>query len=218
MRFTRLQRLNLGGGLLALLAFMLTSPALAGDVNGRAYGASVNVLSETLAETPEATLDAEKGVTTAELASVSVPTVLTTGALEVGTAGVVAENAATAESQATVQSVNILGGVITADLVVAMASSASNGETAESNGDGSTFVNLRVNGVAMDETVDPNTRISIPGVGEVTLNEQASSGDGVTASGMEVKMIHVQLRDALTGASEGDIVVGSASSTVSFER
>lgn len=215
----RLQKLKLGGaGLIALVALTLTTPASASEVSGGAYGASVNALGASLADTPEATLDPARGVTTAELASVSVPGVLTTGTLQTSSSGVVAENASTAESRAVVQSVSILEGVIKADLVVAMASSASNGTTAESYDDGSTFVNLSVNGTPISGPVEPNTRITIPGVGVVTLNEQSSSGDGVIGSGLQVQMIHLRLTDPLTGLDEGDIVVASASSTVSFDR
>ncbi len=212
-----MQRLSVNVGAGLLLALTLTTPAQAVDVSGEAYGASVSTATASLAKTPYAALDPAQGVTTAELANVSVPGVLTSGTLETSTSGVVAENAATAQSRATVQSVDILGGVIKADLVVGIASSASNGVTAESNGDGSTFVNLSVNGTTITNTVAPNTRINIPG-GVVTLNEQSPSGDGVNTSGLQVKMIHVQLKDALTGLTTGDIVVAGASSTASFSR
>jgi hypothetical protein len=45
------------------------------------------------------------------------------------------------------------------------------------------------------------------------LNEQVRSGDGVSTSGLRVNMIHVYLKNLL-GGSAGEIVVGSAKSSV----
>lgn len=119
------------------------------------------------------------------------------------------------ESSATLEEVSLLDGVITAEVVVAISASAIHGTTADSNTDGSTFTGLVVNGVSIDSGVAPNTRIELPGIGAVVLNEESRSGDGVDSSGIAVNMIHVVLQDPLTGAKTGDIVVGSASSSVS---
>ncbi len=61
-----------------------------------------------------------------------------------------------------------------------------------------------------------NTRVELPGVGYVVLNEQISSGDGVRSTGLTVNMIHVYLVDPLTGAPGGEIVVAAATSTASL--
>jgi hypothetical protein len=81
---------------------------------------------------------------------------------------------------------------------------------------GSTLADLVVNGVQLtsgDETVSPNTRVALPGVGYVVLNEQVPSGDGVRASGLTVNLVHVVLQNSLTGAQSGEIILGSASSS-----
>jgi len=145
-------------------------------------------------------------------------TVTVTGALEsqtltVITTGAIGGRKASAQSSATVEKVNILNGLVQADLVVAMSSSTANGSMATSNAHGSTLVNLTVNGVFMrDVTPDANTVIDIPGVGTVKLNEQISGGDGVHSTELTVNMIHV----VLTGAVAGDIIVASAHSDVNF--
>src|SRR3989475_7878553 len=55
------------------------------------------------------------------------------------------------------------------------------------------LADLVVNGVQVttfgDATVAPNTRITLPGVGYVVLNEQLPTGDGVHASGLTVNQI-----------------------------
>src|SRR5436309_2712874 len=88
-----------------------------------------------------------------------------------------------------------------------------------------------VNGVTMtsgDGAIAPNTRVNLPGVGYVVLNEQQPTGDGVRASGLTVNLIHVVLQ-SLTGGgctllgclpgvltTTGEIILGSASSTAAM--
>jgi len=119
-----------------------------------------------------------------------------------------------AESNSTLENVSLLSGLITADGVMALASSALSNGAASSNAEGSLLDNLVVNGASISSDVAPNTQIDLPGVGYVVLNEQIPSGDGVTSSGLTVNMIHVVLLNALTGAQTGEIIVGSASSSV----
>ena len=112
-----------------------------------------------------------------------------------------------AVSSATLGSVSILGGVITAEGVVAMASST----PGQSDAAGSGFANLVVNGVGMSAPA-PNTLVALPGAGYAVLNEQIP-----TAGGMTVNMIRVVLQQpTLLGGTQtvGSITVGSASSSV----
>src|SRR5438128_5588952 len=64
-----------------------------------------------------------------------------------------------AESNTTLENVNLLGGLITADGVTALASSALANGAAVSDAEGSELVNLVVNGVSMGSDVAPNTRV-----------------------------------------------------------
>lgn len=126
--------------------------------------------------------------------------------------------AISAESHATLETVNLLNGLITADGVVAVASSAIGATTVNSDAEGSQLANVVVNGVAAAAEPAPNTRMDIPGVGYVVLNEQIPSGDGVTSTGITVNMIHVYLQSVgLLGtvATTGEIIAGSATSFVS---
>jgi hypothetical protein len=111
-----------------------------------------------------------------------------------------------AVSSVTLGTVNILNGLITADGVVAMATTT----IGNVNADGSSLANLVVNGVQVDDPA-PNTRMSLPGVGYVVLNEQLP-----TSGGMTVNMIHVVLQQTVLGITRttGNIIVGSASSGV----
>jgi len=111
-----------------------------------------------------------------------------------------------AVSSATLGAVNILNGLITADGVVAIATSTIGNVDAE----GSSLANLVVNGVQVDDPA-PNTRMDLDGVGYVVFNEQIRTSTGIT-----VNMIHVVLQQNVLGVTQttGHIRVGSASSSV----
>jgi hypothetical protein len=216
-----------GASVAAVLVLLYSLVLMPGDttvaqssnsVGGQAYGAFVQTRIGSLAQSPLATLDPAAGIADASAASLVVTGVVAAQSLDSITTGVVGENAASAQSSSALQSVNILNGLITADAVAGLASSASNGIAATSNGAGSQFVNLLVNGAAIGDSPEPNRQIALPGVGTVTLNEQTLRGDGRTASGLTVNMIHVTLNDALTGAKTGEIIVGSARSDAVFIR
>lgn len=208
---------------LGLAVGLTAGLAVAGNaqsVSGRAYGAYVNTPTASLEQSPLAVLPyvAPSGgdMATASADALSAGGALSSEFLNSTTSGAIGTTVATAQSTATVADISILSGLITAQEVIAVAASGRDGTSAWSNSTGSTFENLVVNGVAVttgDAAVAPNTRISLPGVGYVVLNEQIRSGDGVTTSGITVNMIHVVLTDPL-GAKTGEVIVGSATSSV----
>lgn len=198
-----------------------TLPAQAGNsVSGEAFGASasVNVAGVVpngvvVPRTPDVILPPDGGMAENQVLSISVPSTLSSQTLTVMTTGTIGANTASAQSSATVERVDVLNGLVTARLVVAMSSSTANGSTATSNAEGSTLVGLTLNGMTLgDITPPPNTRIDIPGVGSVILNEQIQAGDGVHSTALTVNMIHVVLNETLNG----DIIVASAHSDVNF--
>jgi hypothetical protein len=211
-------------GIAIVLSLSASSQAQStGSVAGNAYGASVKTLAGSLDPASSVTLNPIDGINDAELAGVSVAGTLTTKTLSSVTTGVVGENAASAQSYATAQDVSILNGVITAKVIVAMASSSSNGVQAVSNAAGTTLVDLVVNGVAMGVVAPaPNTQIGVPGFGTLILNEQTGSGNGTTSTGLDVTALHLVLTttDPLTGATTkaGDIVVATAEGSATFVR
>ncbi|HEY3219867.1 MAG TPA: choice-of-anchor P family protein [Gemmatimonadales bacterium] len=126
-----------------------------------------------------------------------------------------------AVSSATLGTVSLLNGLISADGVVAVATSTLDATGAASDAEGSSLANLFVNGTAISDPA-PNTRMDLPGVGYVLLNERNVTGDGVTSSGITVNMIHVVLQQPVIGLlgqvigyqTVGNIIVGSATSGV----
>ena len=99
-------------------------------------------------------------------------------------------SALTVQSSADVQNVNVLTGLITADEVDAVASSMATGASATSTNN-STFTNLIVLGVPITGTPTPNTKITLPGLGYVILNEQTGPKNGTNKTHIEVTAIDV---------------------------
>jgi len=206
-------------------------------VSGEAYGASVNVtgdITATVSKTPRVNLASKGGMASQQAASISIQNVLSSDTLTVITSGAIGPTVASAQSSATVEHVEILPGrtvsvtdpllgttttillppLVEASLVVAISSSTGDGNASRSNAEGSTILDLKINGdpYSFPEGIPANTSVLVPGVGEVILNEQVSDGDEKTTSSLTVNMIHVTLNGSLTG----DIVVASAQSGVTF--
>jgi hypothetical protein len=202
-----------------LLLGFVAVPALAWlpTVSGEAYGVSVNVAgvngtSVTVPKTPDVVLPPGGGTEQNQIASITIPGTLASQTLAVTTTGSINGTNASAQSSAAVEHLNILNGLVTADSVVAVASSTGNGTTASSSAAGSTLLGLTVGGVVFGNVTPlPNTVIPLPGVGNVILNEQSTGGDGVSTTSLTVNMIHVVLSGSL---GSGDIVVSSAHSDV----
>jgi len=179
-------------------------------VSGQALGAAVRTPVTNL-RSGQVTLPSGGGFVSADVDALSALEVRV-DALTTMTSGAMDALASTAQSTAHLENVNVLNGLITAQTVIAATSSWVSGAVGR-NAEGSSFTNLVVNGMPFgsgDYLPAPNTRVDLPGVGYAVLNEQIPSG----ASGITVNMIHVVLRDALTGITTGEIIVASASSSV----
>ena len=199
--------LLLGAGLLPAVT------ARAQTVGGTGFGALVNA-GGLAQQSSVAVLPSTGGYALGDDLAFGVPNVVASQWLTSVTTGAVDVTRSTSQTSSSVEAVNVLNGLIRADIVTAMASSYRTATGAFSDADGSGFAGLVVNGVAFTGDPAPNTRIALPGVGFAVLNEQIPSGDGVTSSGITVNLIHVVLQDALTGAQTGEIIVGSAASRV----
>ena len=197
-----------------LVALTLLAGAVqAQSVTGKAFGSSTNVAG-VVSQSPVATLPSAGGMATGQADAFSVAGLVSASQLNAVTTGAVDNKKTGAQSVSDLANVSAAGGAITADAVTAVSTSYVNTTTGGgSEADGSGFTNLVVNGVAFTTDVAPNTRVNLPGVGYVVLNEQIASGDGVNSFGMTVNMIHVVMQN-LFGQTTGEVIVGSASSSV----
>ena len=187
----------------------------------QAYGISVSTPTVSQ-KSPFAVQPVGEAMATDQGQSVSVPGFVTAQDLfTIVTGDADPVDGSNAVSSATLGAVQLLNGLITADGVVAIASSTVGDNAVGSNAEGSSLGNLVVGGVEVSDPA-PNTRMDLPGVGYVLLNEQRPTGDGVTTSGLTVNMIHVVLQQPILGLlgqvigykTVGNIIVGSATSSV----
>jgi hypothetical protein len=86
-------------------------------------------------------------------------------------------NKATVRNASEVTGLDAFDGLITADAVRAVANVSANRSAINSSPNGSTFVNLVINGTAIPADVDPNTRVKLPGIGYVLLKSVERSGN-----------------------------------------
>jgi hypothetical protein len=205
-----------GSGLLGMAAAPQST-----SVMGEAYGVYATTLTGSQAKAPLATVPVAGGMGDAEALSVGLSGVVQAEDLLAIATGAGDTHDASAEASSVAGRINILSGLITAEALVAQASSAIHGTTVNSNAAGSHFVGLLVNGVALPATPAPNTQVALPGVGRVILNEQVFGGDGVNSMAITVNMIHVLLETTVTNllgvtttVKQGEIIVGSAASSV----
>ena len=204
-----LSRTALVAGALAILG---AAPVAAQTTTARGVAAVVHTagVSQQLAS---AMLPTYGGVSSASLDAAGVPGMLNASALNTITTGMLDTRTTTAQTTSGLGAVEVLNGLIRAEQVLAVASSYVNDRGAASDATGSTLLGLVVAGQSFGSTPAPNTRIALPGVGHVVLNEQNTTGNGSTTSGITVNMIHVVLTSPL-GTKTGEIIVGTASSSV----
>src|SRR5438552_10167066 len=182
------------------------SAQLQGTARAVAFGVAVRTATVNQT-TPSAVLPADGSLAQDQATDVLVASFVTAHDAFATATGADDGTQSDAVSSATLGVVNILNGLITANGVVAMASST----ISNSNAEGSSLANLVVNGVQVSDPA-PNTRMDLPGVGYVVFNEQIPTGDGVTSSGITVNMIRVVLQQVGLGGAQttGNIIVGSA--------
>ena len=121
-----------------------------------------------------------------------------------------------AQAQANITSINLLGGLISAQAITAVSTT-----TVDNNGNfqtstaGSNFSNLIVLGRVYNGTVPANTRINLPLLGYVVLNEQIANVTSYSST-MTVNMVHVYVTVGnLLGLQLGtQVIVSNASSTI----
>ena len=147
------------------------------------------------------------------VANVDAPGLLSISAGSTSAVSTTTGRTTVAMTSASVGKVSLLGGLITADAITAVAKESRTGSISSPSSSGSSFGNLYVAGIAIANNVAPNTIVSLPGVGFVVLNEQpAAVANSVQVNGIHVK---VTLSNALGLEVGADIFVAHADATAS---
>lgn len=168
--------------------------------SGEAVALRANALGISLNVSDTGPLPASGGNLSTSVASVNVAGLASADVLKSTTSG----SGTTSQSQSSVASLNLLGGLITADAVKSNTSATCSNGTASVTGS-SELLGL----VAAGQPVlvsNPNVAISLPGGISLIVNEQTSSSGGNTGS-ITVNAVHVK------GPSI-DIVVASTQSGI----
>lgn len=124
------------------------------------------------------------------LQSINAPPVLRSGTIENIADGSFAGSTHTGRVSSSVESLNLLGGVITAGLVEAVGTVTREDGAYAVSDEGTGFVNLKVLGIPIENNPPPNTQLGLVGFGHVILNEQ-SSNTGANTAYIKIDMIHV---------------------------
>ncbi len=187
------------------------------DLGASAYGTTVFVGNEIISGK---TALSSVGCTAAagvsrnnSIASVSLPLVLGTGAITSNASTIDTGGTATAD----VAQISLLAGLVTATELKAVSTTTHDGTGFHTSAAGSTFTNLLVAGIPVGDNPAPNTVLSLPLFGNVTLNEQTSTVNSNSAQ-FTVNMIHIRITVAnVLGLQVGtEIIVGDATSSVSI--
>ena len=119
--------------------------------------------------------------------------------------------------------------VVGADVIQSNSTSDANGSGAASNDAGTTFTNVTINGTpVLPINLQPNTTITLPGIGFVVLNEQTCDDgskathtcSGATHSGLTVRAIHVVVEQnalGISGLPGAEVIVSEAHSDATFQ-
>jgi hypothetical protein len=112
----------------------------------------------------------------------NVPGVLETGVNVNDVYGSVDSARSVATARSRIKYVDLLNGVLTADVIRGVATATADGAGMRTSFNGSRFVNLRILGQLVGDNVAPNTQIPIPGLGTLTLYATSSQGGSTYAS------------------------------------
>jgi hypothetical protein len=180
------------------------SAPLKGLVGGKGYATSANALDGRVLSSPTALVypRCSTGDAASNVATVSVPGLLTAGTTQTTTKSSTTTSSRSVAVKSTIASPNVLAGVITASAITADTSVAQSGVLAPTVGDSSRFLGLKVAGFpAVTDTVRPNTVVTIPSLGKVTFHKVTR-----TSSSIEVVMVEVVLNKAIGGLPTGSVV------------
>ncbi len=188
--------------LTAILAFspLAGFAQAATTFSGEAVALRVNALGISASISDTGPLPSSGGNLSTSVASVNLVGLATADALKSTASG----SGTSSQSQSSVANLNLLSGLVTADVVQSNSSAACSGSQASVSGNAQ-IVNLVAAGQSIVVS-NPNVAVSLPGGISLIVNEQTSSSGGNTGS-MTVNALHVK------GPSI-DIVVASAQSGI----
>ncbi len=169
--------------------------------SGRAYGSRVIVAAGTSGISAGTTAvsvlcSEEAGVSNSNsVTSISLPPLASTGVVDTSVSSAATGGDKSSTAMSTVNNLSLLGGLVGADVVRSVSSSVSSSGGFSTSSTGTTFTNAKVLGIPVLVDVAPNTKITLPGLGYVILNEQFSKVTSSSAS-LTVNAIHIKVSES----------------------
>lgn len=191
----------------------LSKPIL-GLVGGMGYATSANLANGAVSSSRTALAypPCTGGSSKATLATAGVPGVVETGSTTTDTVATITSTSRRSYVKNAIAGPRVLGGLISADTIIAetSASQAAPGAVPVVS-DTSRFVGLRIAGLpAISSSVKPNTVITVPGLGRVTLHKVVR-----TPKSVDVVMIEVVTDRLLGSLPTGSVIrIGASATTV----
>lgn len=196
---------------IAKAAGVLTTP-LAGLLGGNAYGSQVTV-GTTLYSGPTSNVSVpcDGGYKTNTTAAVSLPGVATLGAVNTLGAGFSSASTLSARTRAEVASANLLAGKVTATVIVAATRAVRRYTGVATTEDTSSLGSLKVLGVTVAVTGQPNQLVTVPGIGTLTVHKRTQ-----TSSRIDVVMLELRITQSGQALPIGTVIrIARSSSSVS---
>jgi hypothetical protein len=164
--------------------------ACVGPLTGEAYGSQVTGQIPTSGKTARIQLPCNGtngAVHDKTVLTVDMNKVMKLGQVVSTAQGTVNETAVDGKTTSTIEAVNLLDGLVRADVVKAVAHVSANGGPPTTSTEGTAFVNLSVSGHAqINAQVSANTQVKLDGIGTLWLRRVIQ-----TSKGIEVRMIEL---------------------------
>jgi hypothetical protein len=174
-------------------AFSALEPSVSGVVGGLAFGHKLfeggRAQSGPSAVVYMPCVGTGGKVVSNTMAGATHPKAFQLGTVKDTAMGRVEEKSATSQTTSSIQSVNLLSGLITADAIKAVATGTKNGNNPTFTDAGSKFVNLVVAGHPIGSETGPNRAIQLPGIGTLWLHRVIRGPNSI-----EVRMIDLEVK------------------------
>ena len=197
----------------ALIPGYFLGQAVSAEAQAKLGSISLDLSNAAVASCPCRGTNGHRQITTVTALSVGAGgSVLSTGVNQSTSYGLKTESTADTKQTANIAKISLLGGLITADALHAVAEVSATPTSLSPISQGSGFVNLVVAGHKVTGYIKPNTTLNLPGVGSVTLKFVNAVTYGSDAAGVEVEMLRITaLQSNAVGLPVGvTLIVGEA--------
>jgi hypothetical protein len=183
------------------------------SLDGTAFGTFVNSATIKSSTTVPASVGCRgNALITNTQVGITVPNVLSSGTIKDTAQGSITASLSSAQTSSTVQSVNLLNGTITADVVQDQANASTTDGTTFNFSQSGSFVNLKVSGhPEITSNVGANAQVNLSGIGTLYLHRVIQGTNSINVRMIELVLASGNVLGLPTGM---DIIVCSSSASL----